>query len=75
MSKSCRAGLLALAGLGLTFVAGCQNSPMDAGITLPSPWYLQHPPQYFPPSPPYPLSNELNGLEDAQKKVNENQQP
>jgi hypothetical protein len=30
-----------------------------AGMTLPSGRYLEHPPQYFPPSPPFPLSREL----------------
>lgn len=75
MTINCRIGVLALAGLGLAFVSGCQNWPMDAGITLPSPWYLKHPPQYFPPSPAYPLENETNGLAEAQKKANEEQQP
>lgn len=29
------------------------------GMTLPSGQYLQHPPQYFPPSPAFPLTREL----------------
>jgi hypothetical protein len=50
------AGLAAL-GLGLGTLSGCQT--WVAGMTLPSPHYLEHPPQYFPPSPPYPLPREL----------------
>jgi hypothetical protein len=46
-------------GLGMTLAAlsGCQTNV--AGMTLPSGHYLQHPPQYFPPSPPFPLPREL----------------
>jgi hypothetical protein len=29
------------------------------GMTLPSGHYLQHPPQYFPPSPAFPLTREM----------------
>jgi hypothetical protein len=50
------AGLAAL-GLGLGTLSGCQT--WVAGMTLPSPHYLEHPPQYIPPSPPYPLPREL----------------
>jgi hypothetical protein len=35
-----------------------------AGMTLPSPHYLEHPPQYVPPSPPFPLSRELAQQEE-----------
>jgi tetratricopeptide (TPR) repeat protein len=28
-------------------------------MTLPSPCYLEHPPQYFPPAPAFPLTREL----------------
>ena len=52
-----------LVGLGL--LAGCQTWVPEAGLTLPSPHYLQHQPQYFPPSPPYPLPRELRSLEAA----------
>ncbi len=74
MKTNCRSGLLILAGLGLATLSGCQGWSPDAGITLPSPWYLQHTPQNFPPSPGYPLNNELRNLEEAQKKANDNQQ-
>ncbi len=58
MSTQRRIGLL-LAGVcgmagGLT---GCQTNL--AGMTLPSPHYLKHRPQYFPPEPSFPLSREL----------------
>lgn len=44
-------------GLALTTLCGCQT--WIAGMTLPSGRYLQHPPQYFPPSPAFPLQREL----------------
>jgi len=57
--------LPSLAGLGLSLVlaglSGCQT--WVAGTTLPSPNYLKHPPQYFPPSPPFPLTRELASME------------
>ncbi len=74
MKTNCRNGLLVFAGLSLAFISGCQSWPMEAGITLPSPYYLRHSPEYFPPSPPYPLSKELNSNEEAQKKFNDSQQ-
>ena len=52
----CAAGL----GLGLSMTAGCQTHIIGTGMTLPSPHYLEHPPQYFPPDPDYPLQRELN---------------
>jgi hypothetical protein len=55
------------AGLGLLLAAagGCQTWVPETGQTLPSGWYLQHPPQYIPPSPRFPLPRELAHLEDA----------
>ena len=52
-------------GLGLTLAAltGCQT--WTSGMTLPSGRYLQHPPQYFAESPPYPLTRELANMEAA----------
>ena len=52
-------------GLGLTLagLTGCQT--WTSGMTLPSGHYLQHPPQYFPESPPYPLTRELASMEAA----------
>jgi hypothetical protein len=54
---ACLTGL----GLGLATLSGCQTNV--AGMTLPSPHYLDHPPQYIPPSPPYPLPRELASQE------------
>src|SRR5579883_2250057 len=50
-------------GLTLTVLSGCQTNV--AGMTLPSGHYLQHPPQYFPPSPPFPLTRELAQMQGA----------
>jgi hypothetical protein len=51
--------------LGLSVIGGCQTWVPEAGLTLPSPRYLQHYPQYIPPSPAYPLQRELLSLEEA----------
>lgn len=56
------AGCLAGVGLALSLLSGCQTNV--AGMTLPSPWYLQHPPQYIPPSPPFSHSRELARQEE-----------
>jgi hypothetical protein len=63
MNKIRRWQCLCLASLGLAYVSltGCQTN--TGGMTLPSGYYLQHPPQYFPPSPAFPLSRELAGME------------
>jgi hypothetical protein len=57
---------LGLAGLGFALAtsSGCQTNV--AGMTLPSGHYLQHPPQYFAPSPAFPLQRELASMEAAQ---------
>jgi hypothetical protein len=34
------------------------------GMTLPSAMYLEHPPQYIPPSPPFAHSRELAQQEE-----------
>jgi hypothetical protein len=62
MSKTwSKAGFLGGLGLALLTLSGCQT--WVAGMTLPSPRYLEHPPQYFPPSPPFPLPRELASQE------------
>jgi hypothetical protein len=53
---------VALSAAGLVGSTGCQTQM--AGMTLPSPHYLEHPPQYVPPSPPFPLSRELAQQEE-----------
>jgi hypothetical protein len=45
-------------GLGIAGLTGCQT--WFGGMTLPSGHYLEHPPQYFPPDPDFPLQRELN---------------
>jgi hypothetical protein len=50
-------------GVGVVALTGCQTYPAGAsGMTLPSPHYLEHYPQYFPPDPPYPLQRELDSM-------------
>lgn len=45
-------------------LGGCCNAPpVVSGMTLPSPRYLQHHPQYFPPNPAFPLPRELQAME------------
>jgi hypothetical protein len=54
----------AAAVLGLTFSTGCQT--WIGGMTLPSPRYLEHYPQYFAPDPAFPLPRELASMEDPE---------
>jgi hypothetical protein len=64
MKSTQRSGCcLAALGLGLALLAGCQTYVPGASVTLPSGRYLEHPPQYIPPSPPFPLPRELAALE------------
>ena len=58
--------------LTLALLSGCQTWVREVGITVPSPYYLKHFPQYFPPSPPYPLPKELNSTEEASKAYFDN---
>src|SRR5271154_1493121 len=62
---ACWRGLCAIAfGLVLAGLStGCQTWTYQSGMTLPSGHYLQHPPQYIPPSPDFPLSRELATME------------
>lgn len=55
--------------LALGLMSGCQTWVPEAGLTLPSPHYLRHPPQYTPSSPPFPLSRELATLEKAAQQA------
>lgn len=50
-------GLAVCVGVTTTGLTGCQTN--IAGMTLPSGYYLQHRPQYFPPDPDFPLQREL----------------
>ncbi len=58
-----------VAGVGVTVTAltGCQTYPAGfGGMTLPSPHYLKHYPQYFPPDPPFPLQRELDSMQNVE---------
>jgi hypothetical protein len=50
--------------LSLACSTGCQT--WFGGMTLPSPRYLQHYPQYFAPDPAFPLPRELASQEDPE---------
>src|SRR5579884_1671341 len=65
MKTACRWRWWCMAGAGLTLAAltGCQT--WIAGMTLPSGHYLQHPPQFFAPEPPFTLTNELARQEET----------
>ncbi len=68
--KTKRRGIGMLAAcVGLSLLAGCQTWVPEAALTLPSPDYLRHPPQYIPPSPDYPLQRELTSLEEAAQQA------
>jgi len=54
----------AFLSLALTCSTGCQT--WFGGMTLPSPRYLNHFPQYFAPDPPFPLPRELASQEDPE---------
>jgi len=57
-------GVIGLSVVTVTTLTGCQSYPAGAGgMTLPSPHYLQHYPQYQPPSPPFPLQRELDSMQ------------
>jgi hypothetical protein len=51
-------------GLVVLTTAGCQTWVPEAGLTLPTGHYLEHPPQYIPPSQPFPLPRELAHQEE-----------
>lgn len=61
-----RRGWMCLAGLSLAVISavGCQT--WTSGMTLPSPRYLEHPPQFIPEGPDFPLTRELARMEEAQ---------
>jgi hypothetical protein len=61
-----RWGWICVTGLGLALAGavGCQT--WTSGMTLPSGHYLEHPPQYIPEGPNFPLTRELARMEEAQ---------
>lgn len=57
-------GLAALAVGGLAST-GCQTPPVSTGgMTLPSPYYLDHYPQYLASDPPFSHQRELDSMMD-----------
>jgi len=48
----------------LSTACGCQTN--FGGMTLPSPHYLKHPPQYFIPDPTFPLQREQDSMSDPE---------
>jgi hypothetical protein len=58
------ASAAAVLGLALTSSTGCQT--WYGGMTLPSPRYLDHFPQFFQPDPTFPLPRELASQEDPE---------
>jgi hypothetical protein len=65
-------GLLTVVGLAAPLLSGCQTNV--AGMTLPSGYYLEHPPQYFPPSPSFPFARELASMEAQANQANQAEQ-
>lgn len=53
-----------MAGLGITLTGLCGCQTYYGGMTLPSPRYLEHTPQYFAPDPNHPLPREMASMED-----------
>ena len=68
MMKLRRWRCLGMAGVGLTLatLTGCQTWTYQSGLTVPSGHYLQHRPQYIPPSPDFPLERELAYMQQQQ---------
>jgi hypothetical protein len=67
MKALCRRPWLGAVALALILAvnSGCQTYFTPTGQTLPSGYYLLHPPQYIPDSPRFPLAKEEAGLERA----------
>jgi hypothetical protein len=64
MTMRRRWGWVGLAGLVVAGAVGCQT--WTSGMTLPSPDYMDHAPQYIPEGPHFPLSRELGRMQTAQ---------
>lgn len=65
MSLRWKARWAAALGIACAALTGCQTYPAGyGGMTLPSPHYLKHYPQYFAPDPNFPLQRELDSMQD-----------
>ena len=57
-------------GTGVVVATGCQTPPAGfGGMTLPSPHYLKHYPQYFAPDPTFPLQRERDSQLDPTGEI------
>jgi hypothetical protein len=70
-AKRRRLGMALCLGVSLGTLMGCQTWVAEPGLTLPSGRYLEHPPQYIPPSPPFPLPRELAQQEATAAAMNQ----
>jgi hypothetical protein len=61
------ASVASFLALTLACSSGCQT--VMGGMTLPSPRYLEHYPQYFTPDPSFPLPRELASQEDPEGAI------
>lgn len=52
----------AAAAVGAVASSGCQTRM--GGVPYPTPHYLEHVPQYFPPDPAFPLQRERDSMLD-----------
>ena len=71
MTKTWCRNLIAVGIIGSALAAstGCQTH--IAGMTLPSGWYMDHKPQYFPAEPSFPLPRELATMQAQSQAVKE----
>lgn len=72
MNRCLRAGSFAVViAAGLSSI-GCQTYQL--GQVLPTPYIFRDDIQYFPKGPDFPLANELNAMEEAEREYRESQQ-
>ena len=58
---------LAFAVASIAISSGCQT--YHAGLTLPTPHYLKHYPNYLSPDPPFPLQRERDSMLDPTGEI------
>lgn len=71
MRRNLKAGGLALTLWAALSSIGCQT--YELGQALPTPYFLRDDIQYFPKGPDFPLANELNAMEEAEREYRESQ--
>lgn len=67
MNKLLLARCMAFVVASVSILSGCQT--YHAGLTLPSPHYLKHYPNYFPPDPDFPLQRERDSMLDPTGEI------